>query len=70
MKLKFRADKDDLVIFGIFAIFLLYIVCIGVVNLHSFATEGYFSTFNPFPAFSPDLIGVTLVVLILNWFQG
>ena len=64
MKLKFRADKDDLVIFGIFAIFLLYIVCIGVVNLHSFATEGYFSTFNPFPAFSPDLIGVTLVVYI------
>ena len=54
MKLKFRADKDDLIIFGIFAIFLLYIIAIGIVNLHTLTTEGVFSGFNPFPAFTPQ----------------
>ena len=37
MKLKFRADSEDLLIFGMFAVFLLYIVAIGVVNIHTFA---------------------------------
>ena len=37
MKLKFRADKDDVMIFIVFAVFLLYIVAIGIVNLHSVA---------------------------------
>ena len=62
MKLKFRADKDDVMIFIVFAIFLLYIVAIGVVNLHSFATEGYFSGLNPFPAFTPRFLWITLIV--------
>ena len=62
MKLKFRADKDDVMIFLVFAIFLLYIVAIGVVNLHSFATEGYFSGLNPFPAFTPKFLWITLII--------
>ena len=62
MKLKFRADKDDVMIFIVFAIFLLYIVAIGVVNLHSFATEGYFSGLNPFPAFTPRFLWITLII--------
>ncbi len=62
MKLKFRADKDDIIIFVVFAIFLLYIVAIGIVNLHSFATEGYFSGLNPFPAFSPRFLWITLTI--------
>ena len=62
MKLKFRADKDDVMIFAVFAIFLLYIVAIGVVNLHSFATEGYFSGLNPFPAFTPRFLWITLII--------
>ncbi len=62
MKLKFRADKDDVMIFIVFAIFLLYIVAIGVVNLHSFATEGYFSGLNPFPAFAPRFLWITLII--------
>ena len=62
MKLKFRADKDDVMIFIVFAIFLLYIVAIGVVNLHSFATEGYFSGLNPFPAFTPRFLWMTLLI--------
>ena len=65
MKLKFRADKDDVMIFIVFASFLLYIVAIGVVNLHSFATEGYFSGLNPFPAFTPKFLWITLLIYFL-----
>ena len=64
MKLKFRADKEDIMIFVVFAIFLLYIVAIGIVNLHSFATEGYFSGLNPLPAFTPDFLWMTLLIYI------
>ena len=42
MKFKFRADGEDLLIFVIFAFFLLYVVAIMVVNVHTFATEGGF----------------------------
>ena len=62
MKLKFRADKDDVLIFLVFAVFLLYIVAIGIVNLHSFATEGYFYGLNPLPAFSSQFLWMTLLV--------
>jgi len=65
MKFKFRADPEDLLIFGIFAIFLLYIVALGVVNLSTFANEGHLSGLNPFPAFGPDYILSTLVLYIL-----
>ena len=65
MKLKFRADKDDLIIFGVFAIFLLYIIAIGIVNLHTLTTEGVFSGFNPFPAFTPEFLWMTLLIYIV-----
>ena len=65
MKLKFRADKDDIMIFIVFAIFLLYIVAIGIVNLHTFATEGYFSGLNPLPAFTPRFLWITLLIYFL-----
>ncbi len=65
MKLKFRADKDDVMIFIVFAVFLLYIVAIGIVNLHSFATEGYFSGLNPLPAFTPKFLWMTLLIYFL-----
>ena len=65
MKLKFRIDKDDLKIFIIFAIFLLYIVAIGIVNLKTFGSEGRLSGLNPFPAFAPDMIFDTIVVYLL-----
>jgi len=65
MKLKFRADPEDLLIFGIFALFLLYIVAIGVVNLHTFASEGHLSGLNPFPAFGPDYLFSTLFLYFL-----
>ena len=65
MKFKFRADPEDILMFVIFAIFLLYIVCIGVLNLSSFATEGYLAGLNPFPAFGPKYIAATLTFYFL-----
>ena len=66
MKLKFRADKDDVLIFLVFAVFLLYIVAVGIVNLHSFATEGYFYGLNPLPAFSSQFLWITLLVYFIS----
>ena len=65
MKFKFRADGEDLLIFVIFAFFLLYVVAIMVVNVHTFATEGHLSGINPFPAFSSEYIGSTLILFFL-----
>lgn len=65
MKFKFRADPEDILIFVLFAIFLLYIVCIGVLNLSSFATEGYLFGLNPFPALGPKYIAATLTFYFL-----
>ena len=66
MKLKFRADKKDIVIFLIFCVVLLYLIAIAVLNLNSFATEGEFRGLNPFPAFSKEFILPTLVFYILS----
>ena len=65
MKFKLRVDSEDLIIFGIFAFFLLYIVAIGVVNIGTFADTGELSGLNPFPAFGPDFIFSTLSIYIL-----
>ena len=65
MKFKFRADPEDLMIFGIFAVFLLYIVALGVVNLSTFASEGHLSGFNPFPAFGPKYFFSTIFLYLL-----
>ncbi len=65
MKFKFRADPEDLLMFIMFAIFLLYIVAIGVVNLSTFASEGHLYGLNPFPAFLPKYILSTLVLYLL-----
>ena len=65
MKFKFRADPEDLLIFIMFAIFLLYIVCILVANVHMFAVEGHLSGLNPIYAFDPAIIGTTIVFYLL-----
>ena len=66
MKLKFRADPEDWMIFGVFAVALLYVIAIGVVNLSSFASDGTLSGLNPFPAFSTEHITTTLVLYFLT----
>ena len=65
MKLKFRAEKEDVTIFLAFSIFLLYVIAIAVVNLSTLAKEGTFSGLNPFPAFEPEYITATLIFYFL-----
>ena len=63
--MKFNVEKKDLIIFGIFCIFLLYICCIGVLNASTLATEGRFYGLLPFEAFTGKYIGTTLVLFVL-----
>lgn len=65
MKLKFRADSHDLLIFGIFALFLLYVVALAVVNLGNFASTGELYGLNPFPAFGPKYIITTITFFLI-----
>ncbi len=60
MKLKVRIDSDDLLMFIVYAIFLLFIVSLVVVNISSFAEFGYLAGPNPIPAFAPRLLPSTL----------
>ena len=66
MKFKFRADSEDLLIFIMFAVFLLYIVAICIVNIHSFAAEGHMAGLNPLPAFGPDYLFSTISLYLLG----
>ena len=64
MKLKFRADAQDVLIFIIFAVFLLLVIALGVVNISNLASgEGF--TINPFLAFSPEYFGTTIIFFIV-----
>lgn len=65
MKLKFRAEPKDLLIFAIFCIFLLFIVAWGVINLSSFATTGKLYGINFLPAFTPTYLPATITFYIL-----
>lgn len=65
MKLKFRAEPKDLLIFCGFCVALLYIVAIAVLNLSSFANDTTFYGFNPIKAFSKEYIAVTLVAFFV-----
>lgn len=65
MKLKFKADAQDVLIFVIFAIFLFYIVCLGVLNFPELASTGHFYGLNPLPALAPSRLLSTLVFYLL-----
>lgn len=65
MKLKFRAEMKDIVIFLIFCVVLLYFVSIAVVNVHSFALSSKFTGLNPLPAFTGELLLPTLIIYFL-----
>ena len=64
MKLKFRAEKKDWTIFGIFSLVLFYIVSIGVLNAISFIDSGTFSGLNPFPIFTHDYFALAMIIYI------
>ena len=60
MKIRYKASEEQTLYFTIYAIFLLYIVAVGVLNINSFAVYGKFRGLNPFPAFGPAFIVETL----------
>ena len=64
MKLKFRAEPKDVMIFIIFAVFLLYLVAIAVLNLHSFTTEAHLSTTSPAAILLARISSIILILLI------
>ena len=64
MKLRLRAEAKDWKIFGIFCGVLLYLVCIAVTNIGSYLNYGYFSGLNPFPAFTSEYLGITLLLFV------
>ena len=61
MKLRFRAEAKDIVIFLIFCVVLLYFVAIGVLNIAQFAEDSTFYGLNPIEAFSSEYLSATLV---------
>ena len=63
--MKFRVSPKDFTIFIIFCIFLLYLCAIAVLNFASFANDGTFHGLNPFPAFGPDYIFLTLFMFFM-----
>lgn len=65
MKLKFRAEPKDIAIFLVFSLFLLYLVCLIILNLSSFAQNGTLHGLNPLPAFEPKYLIATLVLYIV-----
>lgn len=63
--MKFRVSPKDFTIFVIFCGFLLYLCAIAVLNFSSFANDGSFYGLNPFPAFGPDYIGLTIFMFVV-----
>ena len=64
MKFKLKATPKDWLIFFIFAVILLYLIAVAVLNINSFAVYGYFYGFNPIEAFSPDFLPATIIFYI------
>ena len=64
MKLKFRAEKKDVIAFAVVSIFILYLICVCVLNFSSLIDEGTPWGLNPFYAFTSRYIGVTMILWI------
>ena len=65
MKFRVVATGKDFLIFGMFALFLLYLVALFVLNIPQFASEGTFYGLNPIEAFSSDYIFITIFLYLL-----
>ena len=65
MKLKFRAEKKDVIAFAVVCLFILYLIAIVLLNFQSILSDGVPWGLNPFPAFLPDKIIPTLVFWII-----
>ena len=65
MKLKFRADAKDILIFIIFSIFCFYIVSIGVLNALSILSDGSLHGLNPFPIFTSENLVLAIILYLV-----
>ena len=65
MKFKIVASKRDVMIFLMFAVFLLYVIALGVLNIPSLAAEGVFYGLNPIEAFTPKYIYFTILFYLV-----
>ena len=61
MKLKFRAEKKDVIAFACVTLFMLYLVAVCILNVSFIINDGTPWGLNPFPAFGPKYIVTTLV---------
>lgn len=64
MKLKFKAEAKDVLIFVIFAIVLFYVVDVAVLNVISFIGDSTFSGLNPLPGFTAEYFAPVMVFYI------
>lgn len=64
LKLKFRAEAKDMIIFCIFAVVLFLLICIAVSNVGTFITDNTFSGLNILPALT-HYITITIVLFII-----
>ena len=64
--MKIKVEKKDLIIFIGFCVLLLYLCAIGVLNIASITSETKFYGFLPFKAFTPQYIGVTLMLFLIT----
>ena len=62
--MKLRVESRDLMIFGIFCLFLLYFCAIIVLNVNELAVYGKFYGFLPFEAFTGDYIATTIMLFV------
>ena len=67
MKLKFRADTKDVVIFLVFSAALFLLICLAVANIGFFIKDNTFSGLNIIPAFTEYFI-VTITLFIVYLF--
>ena len=64
MKLKFRAEKKDVLAFVIVALFVLFIVALCVTNVVSILNDGVPAGFNIFKYFSGNTMALTFIIWI------
>ena len=65
MKMRYRADTKDVIIFGIFSLVWLLIVSFAVSNVYEFLNGRSF-TINIFIAFSLQNIAITLILFVIG----
>ena len=65
MKLKFRAESKDMIIFGVFSLIVFLLLCLAISNIGSFISNGEFSGINIIPALT-DYLALTVILFIIS----